>query len=197
MLFELQPDTPDQIQPTAGGSIPAHATQGLPGSYKLNDLLASITNNSCIHWLSEGDWSMHDLLQSILQLAGPSNVYLSSYAFSEYPARLIADLKDRNIIQDLYCVIDDRLDVRSASALNIIRNVATKCKLLKTHAKVTVIESIDYNITVVGSANYTTNKRFESGIVTTEISIAAFHKSWILNAIEKNDTAHRKKSKHD
>jgi hypothetical protein len=77
--------------------------------------------------------------------------------------------------------------VRSASALTIIRNVANRCELVKTHAKVTVIENEEHMIAIVGSANYTTNKRYESGVIVTEKAIASFHKSWILNAIKKNE----------
>jgi hypothetical protein len=91
MLFELPVKKEDERSETAGASLPGSGEQGLPVSYKLNTLMDQVKENSCVHWLTEGDWSMHDLLLSVLQLAGPADVYLSSYAFSEYPARLIAD----------------------------------------------------------------------------------------------------------
>lgn len=185
MLFDMPKQKDPEPVKTDGAVITGEAQQLSPSNYVLQDLLALIRDNTCVHWVSDGDWSTHELLHSILQLAGPADVYLSSYAFSEYPARLIADLKERKVIKNLYCIIDSRLDVRSASALTIIRNVATRCELLNTHAKVTVIENDEYSIAIVGSANYTTNKRYESGIVVTEKKIVDFHKQWLIKAMDK------------
>lgn len=185
MLFGL-PKKNDNKKVTAGGGKAFDGEQQFPSSKKLNDVIALLDSNRCIHWVSEGDWSMHDLLFSLLDYTGPANVYLSSYAFSEYPARLIAERKSRKVIKDLYCLIDKRLDVRSASALTIIKNVATKLELVNTHAKVTVIENKNMMVVVIGSANYTTNKRFESGVIITDREAALFHKKWITDAFSKD-----------
>jgi hypothetical protein len=185
MLFEL-PKMENEVSSTDSGAKALGMQHSFPMSYKLEDALSMIQEGKCIHWLSEGDWSMHDMLIGLLMITGPAKVYLSSYAFSEYPARLIADHMSRKIITELYCLIDKRLDVRSASALSIIKNIATKLKLVHTHAKVTVIENDKMLVTVIGSANYTTNKRYECGVVLMDREAGLFHKKWMLDAFDKN-----------
>lgn len=185
MLFDI-PKTEDKNVESNGGVKNYDGEHAFPVSTKLEDALALIQEGKCIHWVSEGDWSMHDMLIGLLMITGPADVYLSSYAFSEYPARLIADHMKRNIIKSLYCIIDKRLDVRSASALTIIKNIATRLELVQTHAKVTVIENDKIMLAVIGSANYTTNKRYETGVIIVEREAANFHKKWILHALDKN-----------
>lgn len=185
MLFDL-PGKDETKKESAGGSTGYDGEQRFPVNYKLNEVLQLLHANRCVHWLSEGDWSMHDMLMGILDITGPAEVYISSYGFSEYPARIIADLKARKIIIKLSCLVDLRLDTRSASAFNIVKNVSDRVKQINTHAKVTIIENEKYSVVVVGSANYTTNKRYECGTVIMGVEATAFHKKWIEDAFTKN-----------
>lgn len=185
MLFEM-PKKNDTAKTNPGKSAEIHASHHFPVSSKLEDMLQLLKDGRCIHWLSEGDWNMHDMLAGLLNFTGPADVYISSYAFTEFPARLIADLNANQIIKKLYCIIDKRIDVRSASALNILRTVATRLELVNTHAKVTVIENKKHMIAVVGSANYTTNRRYESGVIIADREAAGFHKKWIEDALSSH-----------
>ena len=152
---------------------------------KLNEVKKTLPDNDFIHWVSNGDWSMHELLLLCLSITGPANVYISSYAFSEKPARIIADLKNKGHIQELHCLIDSRIDVRSAGAFQLVQGCATTCKLVNTHAKVTVIENETHQIAIVCSANYTTNERYEAGYISKLPELAAFNKEWITDEIAK------------
>lgn len=184
MLFGLQ-KTEDIPEENASGSISQPLNQRLSTTNMIHDVLAMVQPGNCVHWVSDGEWSVHDLLLGLLQLSGPADVFLSSYAFSEYPARLIADLKSRGIIRSLYCLIDSRIDKRSASALTLIRNCADQLKMVNTHAKVTVIENAEFIFCIVGSANYTTNKRYEAGMIISDRSVSCFHKKWISDELRK------------
>lgn len=137
----------------------------------------------CFQYVSNGHWSMHQLLEKTLQMTGPADIYLSSFAFSELPARKLADLKGSGIIKSLYCIIDNRIDVRSAGALQLIKNTADKLKMCHTHAKVTVIKNENFHFVIVGSANYTTNKRYESGVIVENKNLAEANVNWILNEL--------------
>jgi hypothetical protein len=184
MLFDLskQEDVPEE---NASGAFDKQLNQRVSASNRVHDVLAMVQPGCCIHWVSDGEWSVHDLLLGLLQETGPADVYISSYAFSEYPARLIADLKDRKIIRSLYCLIDSRIDKRSASALNLVRNCADQLKLVNTHAKVTVIENSQFVFCIIGSANYTTNKRYEAGMVIGDAVVSSFHKKWISDELAR------------
>jgi hypothetical protein len=186
MLFQLNTIEVNEPNDLGTGGKPTTAHQRTPDSMKLNEVLTLVQANACVHWVTNGDWNMHDLLIGLLNITGAADVHLSSYGFSDYPARIIADLKERKIIKKLYCLIDNRIDKRSASALAIIKNMADGFLMLNTHAKVTVIEGGTNNLVVIGSANYTTNKRYEAGVVINVPEAVSFHKTWMQNELNKS-----------
>lgn len=155
-----------------------------PISQSLHDLLSIVEFHHLVHWVTDGAWSAHELLCGLLQKTGPADIYISTYAFSEQPARIIAQLKQEGQIQSLHCAIDNRIDVRSASAHNLLKNASTQYRLLATHAKVTVIQGAERIYTIIGSANYTSNKRYEAGIISNETAVGDYHRNWISKAIE-------------
>lgn len=159
--------------------------QKTSNSNKIENVLEQVSSDCCVHWITAGDWSMHDLLIGLLYISGPASVYLSSYTFSEHPARIIADLKARKIITELHCLIDSRSDKRSGSALTLVRDCATRCKLVNTHAKITIVENEKIRIVVIGSANYTTHKRYEAGVIVSSGQVVDFHKNWMVNEFNK------------
>lgn len=186
MLFEVKKYQPAEQPAAAAAGVVDEQYQIAPYSDKLRDVIQLVDYGKTVHWMSAGDWSMHQLLDALLmKIELPTDVWISTYAFSEKPARMIADYKRTLIIKSLKCIIDSRVDVRSASALNIVRNAADKIKLCDTHAKVTVLKNEKWFLAVSGSANYTTNKRYEAGIITADPAIALFHQKWIEDELRK------------
>lgn len=184
MLFKL-PKKSEESE-SAGAGMHQPLDHKLGDSAKIESVLQQVEPNACVHWVTEGDWSMHDLLIGLLMISGPATVYLSSYAFSEYPARIINDMKDRKMITKLYCLIDSRIDKRSASALTLVQNCSDKCKMVNTHAKVTLIISDTIELAVISSANYTTNRRYETGVIIAHPGVVNFHKKWMENELDKH-----------
>lgn len=175
----------DEQKETSQGSV--IALSGLHyvcKTKKLDEVTTALPEFDFIHWVSNGDWSMHELLLACLQHTGDATVYISSYAFSEHPARLIADLKQSGVIQKLYCLIDSRIDTRSAGALQLIQNTADKFVLMDTHAKVTIIKNDRISVCIVCSANYTTNRRYEAGFVSTMPALSLFHEQWMQHELD-------------
>jgi hypothetical protein len=159
-----------------------------PINRKLQAVLHKVEPGNIVHWVSGGAWNMIDLFMGILAKVEKAEVYISSYSFSETPARTICDLVHDGIITNLYCLIDSRVDTRSASALTLIQNCAAKCVLLDTHAKVTLITNGKQHYTIVGSANYTTNKRWETGFICMDPETFFFHQNWMQYAMERRST---------
>lgn len=188
MLFNLTPiDEPEHQMPQQRGIVINESVKHMLPAGSINEVLEMVIHGATVHWMTKGDWSMHDLLLGVLLITGPADVYLSSYAFSEYPARLLADLKnEKAMIRDLHCLIDSRIDKRSASALRLVENNATRCKLINTHAKVTLVINTSWQVAIVGSANYTENKRVEAGFIVEGPEVVGFHKQWMENEF-KND----------
>lgn len=132
-------------------------------------------------WASFGQWSMHDLLLHLLNLSGKATLHISTYACSETAARTMAALKADGMIAALHLIIDDRVDVRSPNASQLLTGIADTLVYTSCHAKLTVIEGVHRSFVVCGSANYTENKRFESGFIASTQDAIDFYKNAIIH----------------
>ena len=167
-----------------GGVIGGGVKHAMSDNPSLSSVMKLFKKDCLIFWVSDGDWSMHELLMALIAVTGPVHVNISSYAMGETPARVLAQLKQQGAILSLRCVLDDRIDVRSAGSLQLIKSVSDEINLLKTHAKVTLLMNDEWQVSVIGSANYTENKRFETGIITTDQHAYAFNNRWITKALK-------------
>lgn len=170
--------------PSVNGVVPADLARLYCKANELQTVVSLVDHSNIVFWKSEGDWSMHQMLLALLNLSGPADVYISSYAMGETPARVIAQLVESGVILSLNCVLDNRIEVRTAGSLQLIRSICTNYALIDTHAKVTIIQNADWNLCVIGSANYTENKRFEAGTLCNDHAAAELHISWIMKAIK-------------
>lgn len=142
-------------------------------------------SNVC-HFYSDGAWSMHQLLVALLELSGPCKLYISSFAMSETAVRTLHSLKDAGLVKKLHCVIDNRVETRSAGSLQLLRGISDRLALRACHAKITILEGEHCQMLVSGSANYTENKRMEVGYIERGDAASNFHKQWILKILQEN-----------
>lgn len=183
MLFEM-PSIKEVEVPDKGAGYIVDSNIMVSPQNKIHEVLELVLQYDTITWYSNGEWNMFDMLRGLLEMSGKADVFISSYGFSDHAARAIADLKATGLIKTLSCILDNRIDTRSASALNIIRNCSDQYKLCNTHAKVTIVKSKIFQAVVVGSANYTENKRYEAGTIFKNENIINFHLNWILNELK-------------
>ena len=172
------------VVPSVNGVVPVDLARLYCKANELQTVVSLVDQSNIVFWKSQGDWSMHQMLLALLNLSGPADVYISSYAMGETPARVIAQLVESGVILSLNCVLDNRIEVRTAGSLQLIRSICTNYALIDTHAKVTIIQNADWNLCVIGSANYTENKRFEAGTICNDHPVADLHISWIMKAIK-------------
>lgn len=152
----------------------------------LKDLMMSCRLQAHVQFVSNGEWNMHELLIALMELTGKAKVYISSYAMNETAVRTLSLLKENGLIKNLYCIVDNRSDVRSAGSLQVLRSISDFLCLAPCHAKVTVIDGEHEQITIIGSANYTENNRYEVGIVCKGEASVEFHKQWMIKAFKKH-----------
>jgi hypothetical protein len=160
--------------------VNTYASEGLAA------LMMSCKMQSNVQFMSNGEWNMHELLISLLNLSGNAKVYISSYAMNETAVRSLAMMKDKGLIKFLYCIIDSRSDVRSAGSLQLLLSISDFICLAPCHAKVTAIDGDQEQLTILGSANYTENNRYETGIILKGSASVEFHKQWIIKAFKKH-----------
>lgn len=146
-------------------------------------VLQKVKDLNTVHVWTDGAWSMHQLLSGLLLQVGASDVWMSTYALSETSVRTMHKLKEDGLIKSLQCVIDNRVDTRSAASFQFFKSIADRVVLADCHAKVTILLGGRRNLIVIGSANYTENKRMEVGMISDDWALCQFHKEWIENLL--------------
>lgn len=150
-----------------------------PGKLKL--LLEKIAPGTSTHYVSKGDWSMHDLVMQLLKKYQPAELFISTYALRETPVRQLVMAIDRKEISSIKMLLDYRAKVRTPQVYELAQMNINQIYLTSVHAKVCVLRSAAGSITIAGSANWTTNPKIEYGVVTMNEQIAEFNIDWMQN----------------
>lgn len=151
---------------------------------KLKHLLNALEGGKSVHYVSKGDWSMHDLLMQLLKKYRPAELFITTYALREFSVRQIILSQQAGDISAVNMILDYRAKVRVPEVYQLASGNFNKICLYGIHAKVAVIRSSAGSITIVGSANWTSNPRVECGVVSTNPDLAEFHINWIKKLME-------------
>jgi phosphatidylserine/phosphatidylglycerophosphate/cardiolipin synthase-like enzyme len=123
--------------------------------------------NAVYPFWTDGKWSYHQLIKQLILQVGKSDVYLSTWAITEEPLRVIHKLKKEGKISRLCGIFDYRLSERSPKGYAFAKEFFDEIILIENHSKVTIIDNDSIPISVIGSANWTKNKRLEAGVILT------------------------------
>lgn len=151
---------------------------------KLQLLLNAIETGKSVHYLSKGDWSMHDLIMQLLKTYNPAELFITTYALREFSVRQIILAQDAGLISSVKMLLDYRAKVRTPEVYQLASQNINKICLMGIHAKVCVLKSAKGSVSIVGSANWTSNPRIECGVVSMNNSLAEFHIGWINKSLE-------------
>jgi hypothetical protein len=150
---------------------------------KLMRLVQAIRKSEHVHFISDGDWSMHDLVMQLLEIYKPAQLFITTYAIREFPIRQLIMAQDKGDITNVKMLLDYRAKVRTPEVYHLASMNINSIFLTSIHAKVTVIKSDIGSVAIVASANWTQNPRIEAGVVTTNKEAAEFHINWIEKAM--------------
>jgi len=129
--------------------------------------------------VSDGDWSMHDLVMELLKKYKPADLWITTYALRETYVRQILMAQDRGDLNKVKMVLDYRAKVRTPEVFQLAANNINQICLTAIHAKATILKTKDHYISIIGSANWTSNPRIEAGVVTMDKTIGKFNVDWI------------------
>ncbi len=128
----------------------------------------SVEKDKVYPFWTDGKWSYHQLIKQLIEQVGKSNVLISTWAITEEPLRVLFRLKELGLIGSLKGLFDYRLGERSPKGYAFAQSFFDDIILIENHSKVTVIQNKTIPITVIGSANWTKNKRLEAGTILTD-----------------------------
>lgn len=151
---------------------------------KLAALLSKLNKEKQLHYVSDGDWSTHDMINQLLKQLKPAELYLTTYAIREFSIRQIVLAMERKELISVNMIADYRAKMRTPEVYQLAANTMNKICLHSIHAKVTVLRSPYGCATIVGSSNLTSNPRIEAGVISLDPEVANFHINWITKIME-------------
>lgn len=153
----------------------------------LSQVIGNIEKDQVIPFATGGKWSMHQLMEYLLIQAGPCKLWFTTWTISEDAMRAMVDLIQKGLVTELNAVLDYRIERRKPEAFQLAANIITNIRLTKCHAKVLVLANEDWNISVMGSANFSKNPRLEAGVIFTDQKTTQFNIDWISNEINRKE----------
>lgn len=131
------------------------------------------------HYATGAEWSTHDLMAYALDVIGePAEVKIVTWSVGEDAVRILSKLAADGKITRVECIFDWRVKVRRPEVHAFARQAFARVRLSSTHAKMVLINSKSWKISIITSANLTNNPRIEAGVIDTSNEVFEFHEGW-------------------
>lgn len=137
-----------------------------------------------IHVASLVNWSLHELIAYLFDFTGPGKLWVTTWAVSENPVRIINQLVESGQVTELRALFDRRIKSQCPQAWQLIKGQWSNYALTDIHAKVAVILNDEWGISVTSTANLTNKQRIEKYVITCDRKIAEAESSWINKAMQ-------------
>lgn len=147
--------------------------------------LANLKINSVYPFVSEAEFSMHDVFEELLKITGRAEVKVSSFSISETALRCFYRLFQEGVITEMQCLLGISVKRHKLGLLFFANNTGIEVSLVKNHAKLIFIKNENWSIVIVGSANLQENDKNETGIICTGYDIYQFFENNFSNWFNK------------
>lgn len=147
--------------------------------------LGTLETSQAKFFVSRAHWNLHEVVQHFASQLQKPDLYFTTWAMKEQPARAILDMKNRVLIGKVFALISDRMPGNDKQSLQLLEPILSGSRQLKLHAKVACLLSENEGITILGSANWSANPRIETGVAIRDFNLTKEFANWILNEIER------------
>ena len=166
-LFKFH-NTVEQVdKATVLKSIDASRAVNFREYAEIKEAISCLEPNAHIYFYSDSRWSSYQLLNHLLDLTGPADVWLTTYGISESAMRQITHRKQVNHINNLYFVFSDEVKRKKPAEIQIAISIATAYTMYPCHAKIIAIRNPTHHVLVLSSMNLNRNNKLEAGSLTT------------------------------
>lgn len=131
--------------------------------------------------LTMGEFSLIDLIKSVLDKVGPSDVYIATWSAGIKDAHQVKWLADTNLITGIRLLTDhsyvNRQSKYAASISDLFgpENIRTS----EMHAKFVIIKNESFSVTILSSMNLNANKTCETFTIYENVEICDFYMGFI------------------
>lgn len=139
-------------------------------STKITDILSPIAANGYQAYLNNA-LQVADILKWTLEQTGPADVRMTSFSISEEFLRRIFFIKKEGLVRSLDIVLDFKATNKTLKLWPFIAQTVENCYLSDNHSKILLVSNEVWKVAVVMSQNLTRGNRYESGFITTDISV--------------------------
>lgn len=130
--------------------------------------------NGNYFYISNGKVSSYQLLNYFLDTFNQEAVvHITTWGFTELALRQMANRKAIGQIKDLYFVFSDQVQVNKANEYQLATSIATAYKKHPCHAKIYLIKTQNYQVSIITSGNLNRNNKLEAG--TISFSAETYH----------------------
>lgn len=128
-----------------------------------SDCIGALTPGCRIIGLTKGQFSLIDLVRSVLVSTGPAHLMLSTWTTGIRDAENIEFLCNRGDILSLKLLTDRSFPGRKPEYVAAVRRIFgdESIRITRTHAKFALIENDQWHIAIRSSMNLNRNPRFE------------------------------------
>lgn len=116
-------------------------------------------------------FSLHNLFSYMLSITGPAIVRISTFSLCEAAINNFVHHAAAGDIVESYVLLDLSLAKRDINKLIFANNVLSNIRMTDNHSKLIILFSTtpgDDDIMFIGSANFNDNRKFESGLLSTD-----------------------------
>jgi hypothetical protein len=163
-------------------SIEAARFINLDSAKLISDYITTLSGT--FFYISNGKVSSYQLLNYFLdRFNEPANVHITTWGFTELALRQLANRKNAGHIKDLYFVFSDQVKVNKANEYQLATSIATAYKKHPCHAKIYLIGTKDFQVTITTSGNLNRNNKLESGTICFNENIYKGYADYLNNLI--------------
>ena len=124
----------------------------------------------------------HEVLVKLLELTGPADVIIANYSLTEFPMRIISQLKEKKVIRKLSMLLDKTV-YRTPKLRQFAIEISDDIAFIENHAKIILVKSNHMNMIYISSSNLTKNNRYEIGSIVDNRAKLEFLEQKIMNLI--------------
>ena len=122
------------------------------GYKEFKQQLTKLEKDKHYSFVSFGQWSLKHVVFHLLKLAGPSDIYSTTYGLGPSSARGIVTGLNKGLIKSFNFLYDNKIKTYKVEAHDIC-SANFPIKVVNIHAKVTVLLNKNWGIKITGSAN--------------------------------------------
>ena len=142
--------------------------------------VGKIYKNCELFGLTNGNFSLFDIIEVILNQTGNANVDIATWTAAKADTKRAKKFVDCNIIKKLRFVVDPSFRSRQPEYCDYIKKAfGDSLRTVKTHAKFVLIYNEKWNIVIRTSMNLNMNSRIENFEISENLEFRKFYSSFV------------------